>query len=466
MTPNEKRYFKLFSDQQPGEKRYLQLFDALESEEDFDTAGLCKLLNVKPAQLADDKYYLNQAVLKSLRNTEELPWQQPQHFKTLMNIDILLNRGTVEPALVLIEKALADARHLEIHPLIIILLNSKRRAMVSKGTLSGLNDIIEELKTATAATVEYNELLNICTECQVLDFERKDKRKISAILKHPLLQKKPEQLLSSKAASCWFNTYQQAYDLLGENDKLMDITRHMVTYYQAHRNFLDISPTGYILGHLSLAQAESIKHNHARSLELMAALKPFLNKPPQYLSPGQLENVRFYFYLVEAHVVLAIGQYQKAVSLGEELYLNKNSRVVYEQYALIYNLAVALLHTKRSKDAYDKLEELLQMGDDIRVDLQIYVRPLLILAHLDMEHFSLIPYQIKSAKSWMKRKKMSNSGLDVFFHHAYALAKTPGRQRKATWVKLKEAVENGEMKDFDDQVRSLKTWLKSKTEMQ
>src|SRR5437868_6183410 len=67
LNPNEQRYFKLFSQVQPGEKRYLKLFDALENEESYEPGKLSRELELQPKQLVDDKHYLQQVLLRSLR---------------------------------------------------------------------------------------------------------------------------------------------------------------------------------------------------------------------------------------------------------------------------------------------------------------------------------------------------------------------------------------------------------------
>src|SRR5579872_5328009 len=106
MSPNERRYFKLFSGLQPGEKRYMQLFDALENEESYDTKKLCKVLDVAPKRLADDKYYLTQALLKSFRNVDEFAWKHPQFYKQVIDADNLLDRGLVDLAMNLLDKSI------------------------------------------------------------------------------------------------------------------------------------------------------------------------------------------------------------------------------------------------------------------------------------------------------------------------------------------------------------------------
>jgi len=52
LSPNERRYFILFSSMQPGEKEYLKLFEALETQKEYDITQLGKQPGLSVAQLA------------------------------------------------------------------------------------------------------------------------------------------------------------------------------------------------------------------------------------------------------------------------------------------------------------------------------------------------------------------------------------------------------------------------------
>ena len=219
----------------------------------------------------------------------------------------------------------------------------------------------------------------------------------------------------------------------------------------------------YILAHISLAQVESFGGNYKGALRLLNLVQPLLNKPPQYLSAENMEKINFYIRHTRAHVTLALHQYKESVELGKQLYAIKKTLRPEEKYTSLHEFALALLHTGQSNEAYHKLEELLLMGDGLRADLHLYVRPLIILAQLDLNNFSLVPYRIKSTKAWMKRQKIENAGLDIFFHHAYAIAKAKDKgQRNTAWHNLNTAVQKGELKGFNEHMRSLKNWLQTR----
>ena len=98
---------------------------------------------------------------------------------------------------------------------------------------------------------------------------------------------------------------------------------------------------------------------------------------------------------------------------------------------------------------------------DVAADTQIFIRPMQILAHLDLGNYQLVPYLVKSAKSWMKRGKLSDPEVDLFFSLTYAIAKAPESKRKGAWVKLKEAAATQKMERINKEIH-LSRWMEQK----
>ena len=92
LEPNERRYFRLFSSLQQGEKKYLQLFDMLEGQDEYDATALSKQLGMPKSRLAEVKHYLNDAILNSLRATNEQTTQIAALYVAKEDARILLSR--------------------------------------------------------------------------------------------------------------------------------------------------------------------------------------------------------------------------------------------------------------------------------------------------------------------------------------------------------------------------------------
>ena len=463
LSPAEKRSFKLFTNIQVGDKKYLELFDCLEKNPGADSKMLTRRTKLTPARLAGNKHYLNQMLLRSLRNNDDALNKGQHQLKTIIDATNLFERGMYSSALSVIDKGVEDAYHFEKHSVISGLLGIKSFILGIQGSLDELNACNAERKRASQAYEEYFDFYSLCVTVQKLQGERKNKGELEAILRHPLLKKKPEALQSIKAGSCWFNVYQMVYDGLGDNDKLLAISQQMVAFYQANTRLLDIDARAYILAYISLAQVECFAGNYKKALNSLNLMQPILHTPPQYLSAENIEKINFYIRHTRAHVTLALHQYVESAELGKELYRVKDTLSPVEKYTSLHEYALALLHVGQNKDAYDKLEELLLMGDNLRADLHLYVRPLIILTQLALNNFSVVPYRIKSTKAWMKRQKIKNEGLDIFFHHAYAIAKAKDKaERLGAWGNLNTSVQQGKVDALNLHMRSLKNWLSNR----
>src|ERR1700739_3091526 len=80
LNASERRYFKLFNSPQQGAKKYELLFEELSKVETYNAGTISKKLKISKKQLADDKNYLQQVLLRALRNFNE---QDP--YLTLLN---------------------------------------------------------------------------------------------------------------------------------------------------------------------------------------------------------------------------------------------------------------------------------------------------------------------------------------------------------------------------------------------
>ena len=230
LSPAEKRSFKLFTNVQVGDKKYLELFDSLEKEPAGDLKDAAKKLKLTAPQLASNKHYLNQMLLKSLRNNDEGVNKTQQQVKAVIDAYNLYDRGLYTAALSLIDKTLEDAWYFEKYVVVYSLLSVKSFILGGQNDLAGLKSVAADRERASAAEAEYFDFYALCMAVQNLQTERKNKAGIIALLRHPLLKKKPGSLQSVKAAACWFNAYQMVYDGLGHNDKLLAISQQMVAF--------------------------------------------------------------------------------------------------------------------------------------------------------------------------------------------------------------------------------------------
>lgn len=111
LSPEEKTYFKKFAKRHSdGDNKYLQLFDEINSQQNFEEAGLKK----KYKGFADMKLYLMDIVLDSLLLAEFNTTEINKLYKQFMHVKILNKKGLTAKAIQLNRKVIQQANTLEI----------------------------------------------------------------------------------------------------------------------------------------------------------------------------------------------------------------------------------------------------------------------------------------------------------------------------------------------------------------
>ncbi|MDB5282044.1 MAG: hypothetical protein JWO06_1119 [Bacteroidota bacterium] len=464
MNANERRYFKLFSGVQPGEKRYLQLYEALESEERYDAEKLCKQLGIKPKQLTDDKQYLQQILLQCLRNFEEI--SSDTKAEQIIHIGredawVLMSRRLHAHALDIAEKTLVKAWEFERFELIADLLSIKWVCLYNMEQFEELTESNEQKKVAEILA-ELTELNTLRGRVVALERKRGDKSDFKKILQHPLLKMKPDKLLSLRAQIAWFETMIKCL-IGGEFDytKALEIGRLQWAHYDKHPTVKKVNPLVWILSYSYLANTELGAGNGLNALKVLEKMENLLSDPTMPLSKATLTALKAHVFVLRTEILFNLQRFKDVVSEVAKANAYIEQRPVYERIIVLFYHTLALLHLKQSESAVNSLEELLQLNTEQRLDIQTFLRPVQILAQLDMGNYQLVPYLVKSARAWMKRKKISSPEVELFLSFTYAIARAPEPRRREHWLKIQKALDAGEMKLLDKEL-NLKVWLESK----
>jgi len=141
----EKRYFKLFATNSNENNNYLLLFEAIDKQETYDEAAIKEKFQKKTFvnQLHVTKNYLNQLILKSLRNFHSTISKDAEVKDLLRDIEILLKKDLFQQCDQVIDKALKLANLYEKWPDVLNLLDIKRRLLLN---IKGSNYASEDLK--------------------------------------------------------------------------------------------------------------------------------------------------------------------------------------------------------------------------------------------------------------------------------------------------------------------------------
>lgn len=447
----ERKHFLSSVGDSRSDRQYLKLFHMLEGEQNYDAKTLCKKLNIQPKQLADDKYYLDKMLLKSLRSFDDPDWKHTRLLKDLQDAKILADHGMHDDALVAVDKIIKEATYLEHYGFVLYAYSLKRVCLWALLRYDEVKATEAERRQIVAAYEEASDLWELSSANYSMINAGGKNAELKEMLKHPVLKKKAEGLKSIQAKSHWYDIHKRTYAQLNDMQNLRkteDAFREFLTLHPAMR---DIHASGYISMRINSAVQDCMHANYERALSMLVQLETDLRTPLRYLDQSSTLRAQYHMTHLRCYIARKTGKYEEACVWGERTYLTKYEMPAQERFDVLWEWAIPLVHAGRSKEGYEKLDAL-AATKDIRADLQPYIRPLMVIAQIDMGHYDVAIYLIKSSKLWMKRKKIALPELELFFSHAYAIANAPALSRKDAMLKLQQAVKAGKLAVTDSQI--------------
>lgn len=455
---NEKRYFKLFSQIQPGEKRYLQLFDYLDGKDKYDAKAIAAELGLSGTQLNDTKYYLQKALLQSLRNYDEEANAANPVYNMYLEAKALLDRRQYDYALEVCDKAIAKARSLELHPFMPALLSQRHSCLWSLNRYAEIKVLEAETKIAIEELQELNEAMQLTGMLRHLEQMRTPANEQEVVYKHPFINKDVDELKSVRAAILWFSMKSRYLTLKEDAAEELKLAQKSVTYYNAHPEIVNISPLAWLYNYNNLATAYAVTENYEEALKVVDTLLKILQNPPKNAPKPELESLEVFALYLRVHMLRNLYRHAEALPLAEKVYNMRHIRTVYDQFSITLEYALILLLNNKYDSAIEKLNELLQMNTDVRKDYQQLLRPLLAIAQLHNKQYELVPYTIKSAQTWLRKEKVTKPEYKLLFKLIANIAKPPHMNKAKEWDKLSKAVDDGEL-DSIHKIIDLKSLL-------
>src|SRR3954471_13485669 len=96
LTPSEKKYFRQYISARHDSKDYERLFDMLHKSDTYDADTVSRSLKKSKKNLADDKEYLQEILLRSLQNFHATSMPRARCFNGLIEAEILAGKGMTE----------------------------------------------------------------------------------------------------------------------------------------------------------------------------------------------------------------------------------------------------------------------------------------------------------------------------------------------------------------------------------
>jgi hypothetical protein len=461
LDPSERRYFRLFSSLQSGEKKYLQLFDLLEGVDEYNASELSQKLDVTMNHLGGIKHYLNDTLLGSLRNISEQTTEIASLYVAKEDARILLSRRLFVQAVDLAEKTSARAMQLDQFEVVIELLNIRYIGLLNSQRLEEAAAVCDEYKQIAELEAEVMALCRLKAMATFYEIRRNKPDEFKKLCEDPLIEHGPEKLKSIRSKSVWYDIVYRYYMSSDQVTKVLEISRQEWECYLANPIIKISNGSAYITSFTRLQYMEHVNGNSARALELAEQLKLTLNDGSVDLSKARRTTFMAYNESFRMYVLLRLERFDKVLKESPAVIELMKSRPLPEQYANIFNYALALVYAGEHSRAIDELNKLLEINTELRVDLQQLSRLLLVMVQLDCGNYSLIPYHIKAAKSWMKRHNYENKIVEELYKHFLAASKATNREKRKIYQQMFELMEGGKFQPLAD-VIMLPYWLKTR----
>ena len=461
LSTNEKRNFKLFSTFQAGEKKYVQLFELLDEDEKYSSAAIAKKLKLPGNQLPALKNYLGQVLISSLQIFTQPLTEEDILYKQLMEARVLMERNLFSHAMLIIDRSIIRARRMERFTILDNFLLAKHKCLFYLNRVQEAIALGSEFTEIAKILAEINMLRDLELRIKMVEMERKG---ITADIEEQialLIPVEPGSMLSISAASYRFRILFYYYSIKGDATIALEIVRKEYAFYKKHPVIKEFDVVNYLLSFSHLYSAELFLRNFEKALHLSDTFLKLLDEKNLKCKESVKNTLKQHTVLRRIQILFYLKRMKDVITEAEKVYGSKLFDASH-RFNITFKYASALIHEGRASEAIDRLNELIKVNIDMWVPLQQQLRALIIMAHIDLGNTRLVPYLVKSAKAWMKRKKYVNPELDAFFSYVTAAINSPTlKQRRNAFGAMLNSVKENKMPMLNEET-ALELWVTSK----
>lgn len=417
LTKSEKRHFKLFSSFQHGDKSYLSLFDTMDRQKVYNETSLQTEATSKN-NLSVAKSYLNNQILRSLRNFHASISVQSKVYSHLKDIEILYQKRLVPQG----QKTLKKARSLcikhELFGLLLVLLDWERRLNQLSDSQTRSEEAIykEQLEILAQQNqiIELQSLYNQLIEFkQQYGYVRGESRPIlEKIIDHPLLQS-PDNLLSVRAGYYYWIIASGYYYMVGKFEQGYNASLNLVQ--------LDLSPQEdyeYLNGTLEHVSSCMFFNRYGEALHYLQQVQTIIDT----YAIGKYEQMRikvFYFrsnYELMIYVAAAdrdaIRKKLVEIEAGLTEFKGRLKREMEFVIASAVTYAYFVLGDYKTAKSW-VLAVLNESKRHVREDIYNGARIQLLFTLAQLDQLDVLSYELNSAQRYFQNKHKKFGSFDL-----------------------------------------------------
>lgn len=465
LTKSEKRYFKIFCFNQKVNNNYLRLFEAFDKQEIFDEEAIKRKFKGEKfiRQLHVTKNYLNQLLLKSLRNYQADSTKYVALKDLLCNIEILYFKELYDSCYYEIQKAERLASQYDYLPGLLEVLGWKRRLILSRwgNKRLELNAIIAEEKKVIRALERLNQYWGLTIN--IFDYNKDEEKKL---LKIPVIEKtESTDCLQSK--TLYYHILYTYHTINGRPKMGAAALDQLIELMGKTPERIQNDPGPYVTAINNRISASIFDKDYGSAISYLQKVKTI---PEQYKLKAESKftvKLSLRTFNMELEIYRDTQQYEKGKRLILEIeqYLERCRKVIPEQYFLQFWFQFAYIYfmSREFSKSQKWCNEITNTNfKDIRMDLQSYSRILNLMIHFEMDNTFVLKYAVDSCRRFLKKKKEPFAFEQVLLRFFSRISNAPRAEYKAMFQDLQQQLFDAEPPlvtpenlDFLD----LKTWI-------
>lgn len=454
LTPSEKRYFKIFCQSQSGGTKYLRLFNALEKATTYNGAAIAKLLNMKTGNLAHEKDYLQEVLLRNLRLFHETNFIESKMMGDFVEAELLYRKGLTTYSISRAEKLLERTLKYERFGLSLNITRLLSRLYYSTGRYDEAAEMNNREKQLLEAMTEYMELVHLRDRFMAPVFNRTGFGALKDIAQHPLFKKDTGKLLSWHARHCQNELGVFYYQYVEPNgERTLQHALNQLELFKQAPHFIIIVPTAYYGLFSKLCIRQYGLGNYREALSWANKLIEETQKVRDNVPALTTERYNMFGKTTKMTLLSLLHQFNEARTFGQQAYSVIEHIKPGERLTFLFDYAISLFYTGDYDACHTELNKLIDEKTTERLDVQLYARLLFIQLQIQIKNYSLVPYQVKSARAWKKRVKTDIPGANYLLGWLDKLGKAGQQDNlELAFAAFKEALQQAPLAGLDKEL--------------
>ncbi|MGE0076509.1 MAG: hypothetical protein AB7S48_01470 [Bacteroidales bacterium] len=421
LTKSEKRYFKLYVSRitSAEDTKFLKLFYIVDNQQEYSEEKILKKEpSIKETQLSNLKAHLYKQILQSLRLYHSGNDIDMKIREQLDNTTILYNRCLFDQSLKSLEKAKTIATEYDRSSMLYQILETEK-VLVTRFIKSNIEDRVnqnitnsETIKEQLSNITNFSNLtLKLYSLYLKIGFIRdhKDFELVSSFL-YSTLPVFKEELLSFDEKMHLYNAFVGYYFFIQDYNRGHDYAKKWVNLFEDNKQLIISKLEMYIKGLNNLLVSQS-KLN--RYKEFVATTKKFdeLND----LSSSVLTlNIRMLIFKYSStHKIneyFVLGKFTEGASLvpsiAKQLELFEDKLNTHYILIFYYKFACMYFGASNYQQASFWCNKILNTKEvDLRTDIYIFARILILISHWELGNIDLVEYYIRSTYRYLFKNR-------------------------------------------------------------